>query len=390
VSRLPRNVLALAAVSFLTDASSELIAPLLPLVLTTTLGATAAFVGLIEGAAESTAAILKLLSGRWSDRWQRRKPLVVAGYALAALVRPLVALATSASQVLAIRLADRVGKGIRGAPRDALIADAVSPSDRGRAFGAHRAADHAGAVVGPLLAWWFLSQGMAPTSIFAIAAIPGALAVLVALVLVRESPRERRVPSAAEAPAPDGAPFPRQFWGVLTAIVLFTLGNSTDAFLLLRATELGVPTVQLPLLWGALHVVKSVSSTPAGALSDRIGRTPLVVAGWLWYALLYVGFGHATSTREIWLLFIAYGLVFGLTEGSEKALIADLAPADRRGTAFGWYQLSIGVAALPASVLFGWLWTHYSAATAFRVGATLGATATVVLLAVRAAATRRR
>jgi MFS family permease len=379
MSRLPRNVLALAAVSFLTDASSELIAPLLPLVLTTTLGATPTMIGMIEGAAESTAALLKLVSGRWSDRLSRRKPLVVAGYTIASVVRPLVAFATSSGQVLAIRLLDRVGKGVRGAPRDAMIADAVGPGERGRAFGAHRAADHAGAVVGPLLAWWLLSRGVAPRELFAWAAVPGALAVVVAVFGVREQPRVRGASTGSTSS--DSRPLPARFWGVLAAIALFTLGNATDAFLLLRASELGIPTTQLPLLWGALHLIKSASSTPAGALSDRVGRIPLVVAGWIWYAVMYVGFAAATTTAHVWLLFGGYGMVFGLTEGSEKALIADLATPSLRGTAFGWYQLCIGIAALPASMLFGVVWTARGAAQAFQLGAGFAVAAIVLLLA---------
>jgi MFS family permease len=378
MSRLPRNVLALAAVSFLTDVSSELIAPLLPLVLTTTLGATPMMVGLIEGAAESVAALLKLASGRWYDRITRRKPLVLFGYTLATVVRPLVAIATSSGQVLAIRLLDRVGKGVRGAPRDAMIADAVPAHERGRAFGAHRAADHAGAVVGPLLGWWMLSRGVAPRDLFLWASVPGALAVFVAVFGVRESLRART--ASADSVRADVDQLPREFWRVLVAIGLFTLGNATDAFLLLRATELGIPVTQLPLLWGALHVVKSMSSTPAGSLSDRVGRVPLVLAGWIWYALMYLGFAAAATVMHVWLLFLSYGLVFGLTEGSEKALIADLAPASRRGTAFGWYQLTIGIAALPASVLFGAVWTARGASQAFQMGAALAACAAVVLL----------
>lgn len=404
--RLPRTVWALAAVSFLTDAASELIAPLLPLVLTTALGASPLMLGLIEGAAESTAALLKLQSGRWSDRLRRRTPLVVAGYALAALVRPLVAFATSAPQVLAIRLLDRVGKGIRGAPRDALIADSVAPADRGRAFGTHRAADHAGAVVGPLVAWWLLQRGVTPANLFVWAAVPGALSVLVALVAVRESPRRRdpaapAAPAAPDAPgarlasaaptrgpalmaAPDrgtAPPLPSALRGVLLAIGCFTLANATDAFLLLRATSLGVPTVQLPLLWAALHLVKTVSSRPAGALSDRVGRRPLVVLGWSWYALVSVGFALAQSALALWVLTLAYGLVHGLTEGAEKALVADLAPPAVRGTAFGWYQLSVGVAALPASLLFGAIWTRWGAPAAFATSAALAVAALAVLLA---------
>jgi MFS family permease len=391
--RPSRNVWAIAAVSFLTDASSEIIAPLLPLFLVGSLGASVSMVGVIEGGAEAVASVLKLASGWWSDRVSRRKPLIVAGYALASLVRPFVAVAQSASQVLAIRLVDRVGKGLRGAPRDALLADSTPAAFRGRAFGMHRAADHAGAVVGPLIALLCLrGLGMPVRDVFWVAAIPGALAVLVAIVWIREAPRSPAPPAPIETPAapplltghaagiPVGAALPQAFWRALFPIVLFTLGNSTDAFLLLRASQLGVATALIPLVWVVLHVVKSVSSTPAGALSDRVGRRPLIVAGWMLYAAVYAGFAVATEPWHAWALFAVYGAVFGLTEGTEKALVADLVPAQRRGTAFGWYQGTVGVAALPASIGFGMVWDHYGAPTAFGMGATIAVIAALLML----------
>lgn len=374
------NVLALAAVSFFTDASSEIIAPLLPLFLVGTLGASVRMVGVIEGAAEALSALLKVASGWWSDRVARRKPLIVGGYAIASLVRPLVALAQSGTQVLAIRLIDRVGKGMRGAPRDALLAASVPPAQRGRAFGFHRAADHAGAVVGPLIALACLQWlGLSVRDVFWVAAIPGALAVMVAIVFVRET----RAKTAAAQPLPQptvvtsqvvtsrAVALPAGFWRGIAPIVLFTLGNSTDAFLLLRASQLGVSTPLIPLLWVALHLVKSASSTPGGALSDRFGRRPLIIAGWVLYAAVYAGFALAETQWQAWLLFTVYGAVFGLTEGSEKALVADLVPSAQRGTAFGWYHGLVGVAALPASVLFGFVWEGYSSAAAFGMGAAI-------------------
>lgn len=378
-----RNVLALAAVSFLTDASSEIIAPLLPLFLVGTLGASVSMVGIIEGGAEAVASLLKLASGWWSDRVSRRKPLIVAGYTIASLVRPLVAIAQSASQVLAIRLVDRVGKGIRGAPRDALLAASTPPAFRGRAFGFHRAADHAGAVVGPLIALACLQWlGMPVRQVFWVAAIPGALAVLVAIAFVREQ-RDAGEPEAARVSAsktlPQPTALPRSFWITMLPILIFTLGNSTDAFLLLRASQLGVPTALIPLVWVLLHLVKSASSTPAGALSDRVGRRPLIIGGWALYAAVYAGFSLATDPWHAWALFGAYGVVFGLTEGTEKALVADLVAAPRRGTAFGWYQATVGVAALPASVAFGVVWDAYGAPVAFGMGAALAVVAAVVM-----------
>jgi len=386
VPRLGRNVLVLAVVSLLTDASSEIIYPLLPIFLTTVLGTSAAAVGAIEGAAETTSALLKLASGWWSDRASRRKPLVVAGYALASLARPLVAIAQSAGQVLAIRLTDRVGKGIRGSPRDALIAESVDPSIRGRAFGFHRAADHAGAVIGPLIAFALLRWEQLPLrTVFLFAALPGVLSVIVLVLGVRETPREARtVAGAKKAGVPSlDASLGRAFWTFLVSVLLFTLGNSTDAFLILRANQLGVSVALVPILWAALHVVKSAASVPGGALSDRFGRKPLILAGWAVYAVVYVGFGRATETWHAWALFLAYGTFFGLTEGTQAALIADLVGSARRGTAYGWYYLAVGIGALPASVLFGVVWDRVSPRAAFDLGAALALAAALVLLAVR-------
>lgn len=373
--KLGRNVLALAAVSFLTDVSSDMTYPLLPVFLATVLGASATAVGAIEGAAESTAALLKLASGWWSDRTPRRKPLVLAGYTIASAIRPLIGLAQSASQVLGIRVADRVGKGIRGAPRDALIADSVDPAIRGRAFGFHRAADHAGAVVGPLLAFGLLRWGGADLrTVFLLTAVPGALAVAMLLFGVREIPRA----APGKGKGLDlKVPLGRRFWAYLGVLLLFTLGNSTDAFLLLRAGQLGVSAALVPILWAMLHVVKSLSSTPGGVLSDRLGRKPLIIAGWSLYAAVYFAFGRAQTQWQAWALFAIYGLYFGLTEGVEKALVADLVAPERRGAAFGWYNLAIGLGALPASLLFGALWDRWGSATAFDFGALLALVAAV-------------
>ena len=384
---LGRNVLALSAVSFFTDVSSEMIYPLLPVFLTAVLGANASFVGAIEGAAETTAALLKLASGWWSDRVRRRKPLVLLGYGIATVMRPLVAVAGSAAQVLTIRVADRVGKGIRNAPRDALIAESVDPSIRGRAFGFHRAADHAGGVLGPLIAFVLLTwYGTPMRTLFWLAAIPGVLSFIVLWIFVREIPRAASEPStvALDLSQPLGA----AFWRILVVLFVFTLANSTDAFLLLRARQLGVPVVLAPILWAALHVVKSATSTPGGALSDRIGRRPTLVMGWLLYAAVYAGFAVASVAWQAWALFAIYGIFFGLTEGAERALIADLVGPARRGTAFGWYNLAIGLGALPASLMFGYVWDHAGAASAFTMGATLALVAALGMVGVARTATR--
>jgi len=387
--KLGRNVFALSAVSFLTDVSSEMIYPLLPAFLTMVLGANASFIGAIEGAAETTAALLKLASGWWSDRVQKRKPLVFWGYFIASAMRPLVAIATSAVQVLGIRVADRVGKGIRNAPRDALISESVDPSIRGRAFGFQRAADNAGGVLGPLIAFAVLTWKIAELrTVFWLAAIPGALAVLVVAFGVRDIPRDANAPARS---GPDlSLPLGARFWRVLGVIFVFTLGNSTDAFLLLRANQLGVPVALAPILWAALHLVKTASNVPGGALSDRIGRQRTLIAGWTLYAAVYLGFGLAHTAWQAWALFGVYGLFFGLTEGSERALISDLVPLERRGTAYGWYNLAIGLGALPASLMFGFVWDRYGPATAFLMGATLALVAAVGLLAVTSGGQQQR
>lgn len=361
-----------------------MIYPLLPLFLSTTLGASASFIGVIEGAAESAASLLKLVSGWWSDRMRRRKPLVVAGYALASAARPLIGVAQSASQVLLLRVTDRVGKGIRTAPRDALIAESVDPTIRGRAYGFQRALDHAGAVVGPVVAFLLLRElGLSLRAVFLLAGIPAVLAVAVLVLAVRERPVADPPPApgpSAPAPPRRGSSIDRRFWLFLGAVLLFTLGNSTDAFLLLRATDLGIPVAWVPLLWAYLHVVKSATATFGGGLSDRFGRKPLLLSGWLLYAAVYAAFAFATSAWHVWALFGAYGLFFSLTEGTERALVADLVPAAGRGAAFGWFHLAVGIGALPASLLFGILWDRFGAPAAFYMGAAFALAATAVLV----------
>lgn len=367
--------------SFFTDMSSEMIYPLLPLFIST-LGASASFIGAVEGAAESAASLMKLGSGWWSDRMRRRKPLVVAGYVIASVVRPLIGIAQAASQVLLIRVADRVGKGIRTAPRDAMIAESVDPAIRGRAYGFQRSLDHAGAVAGPLIAFVLLRQlGLSLRAVFLLAAIPAAVAVIVVIFAVREPPPAAAAPAASE-PARLRGDFDRRFWLFLGAVLLFTLGNSTDAFLLLRATDLGVRLSWIPLLWAFLHVVKSATGMMGGALSDRFGRKRLLVAGWTLYAAVYITFGLATEAWHVWALFAAYGIFFSLTEGAERALVADIVSADQRGSAFGWFHLAVGLGALPASLLFGVLWDRHGPATAFATGAALAMAATLLLFTV--------
>jgi MFS family permease len=384
-ARLPSNVIWLSVVSFLNDFSSEMIYPLLPLFFTTVLGAGPAALGAMEGLVESAASLVKLYSGRLGDRLPRRKPLVVAGYSLASITRPLLALAMAPWQVIGLRVVDRVGKGLRGAPRDALIADSVDSAHRGRAFGFHRAMDHLGAIAGPVTALVLIPLLFGPGRLrpveyrvlFAIAAVPALLSILVLLLLVHEAPRHdgRR----RDQPAP--ARLSGAFWYLLAVIMLFTLGNSSDTFLLLRANHVGLGARSLYLIWALLHVVKSALSTPAGILSDRVPRRWLIAGGWLVYAAVYFGFGRAGAAWQIWWLFAIYGLYFGLVEGCERALVADLVPATARGTAFGYYNAAIGIMALPASALFGLLWSWRGPATAFDFGGALALVAAVLLLA---------
>jgi len=380
--RLGRNVVVLGVVSLLADVSGDMVMPILPAFLVT-LGAGAAYIGVVEGAAEGTAALLKYLSGRWADRVRSLLPLAVIGYVLAAAARPFLAIAQKPWHVLAVRNVDRVGKGIRTSPRDKLLASSTTPERLAEAFSFHRGMDHAGAAIGPLLAsGMLLLWPGALRRIFLIAAIPGGLAVL-ALLAVREEPSQRTQGSVVrEPPARAGAAPAR----LLTAVGLFTLGNSTDALLLLRAETLGIATALLPLLWALLHVMRAALSWPAGWFADRLGRRRMLVCGWIWYALCYLFFSLARARWQVWILFAAYGLVAALTEGTERALIAAASPPGSRGRALGLYNLVSGVGLLAASVVAGQVWERVSPAAALQLGAALAFVAAAVLGAGRQAA----
>jgi MFS family permease len=355
-----------------------MIYPLLPVFLSTVLGANAAFIGTIEGAAESTAALLKLASGWWSDKTKKRKPFVVWGYGIATFVRPFIALAQSAGVVLAIRVTDRIGKGIRSSARDALLADSVNPEARGKAFGFHASADNAGAVFGPLIAFALLRyMNLSLRNVFWLAAIPGVLAFIVLVVAVREIEAPPSTPDASKPRLSTSERLTGRFWAYMGVVLLFTLGNSTDAFLLLRSNQLGVAVALAPILWAFLNLVKTAFGTWLSGLSDKVGRKPLIVAGWLLYAAVYFGFSRATVAWHAWALMGAYGLFYAMTEGTEKALVADIVPKDKRGVAFGWYNLAIGLGALPASLIFGAIWDRVGAPTAFLFGASLALVAAI-------------
>ncbi len=395
---MPRTVVALGLVSLFTDMSSEMIYPLLPLFLSSVLGAGALSLGIIEGVAESTAALLKAASGWWSDKVRRRKPLVLAGYSISGAVRPLIGLAGAWPVVLALRFGDRVGKGLRSAPRDALIAGATDASIRGKAYGFHRAMDHAGAVLGPLIAMALLRLGgLSLQEVFLVAAVPAVIVVGLIVGGVKEpapaaSPSQScsRGEGASDSPvsAPGTVPAGLAALGpgyrnLLLAVLLFTLGNSTDAFLLLRLSELGVGAGEVAFLWAVHSLIRMGAAWFGGNLGDRFGHRNMILAGWIFYALIYFAFALVDHPSAAIAVFLAYGVYFGFTEPTEKALVSSMVPKRLLGTAFGFYHGAIGLAALPASLLFGAVWKLVSVEAAFGLGALLALCAAVLLLRVR-------
>ena len=384
---IPRPVWFLGLTSLFTDAATEMIYPLLPVYLSRVLGASAVSLGIIEGVAEGVNSLLKVVSGYWSDRVTRRRPIVIGGYAMSSLARPFIAITTTWPQVLLIRALDRVGKGIRGAPRDVMLARFATAATRGRIYGFHRAMDHTGAIVGPLVATAILF--FAPERyrlLFALTAIPGAIAV--ALLFLVDENTEAKTTTNHQLPTtnhpsttrPTTNRLPGRVIALLGVLLVFGLGNSADAFLLLRLSDALGGATYVPLLWAAIHIVKASLSTWGGELSDRFGRKRLIIAGWGIYALVYAGFALSTGAVAFIAWFLFYGVYFALAEGPEKALIADLTPPERRGAAFGWYNAVTGIGALIASVLFGELYEHFGAPVAFMTGAALAGAAAVLLL----------
>ncbi|HUW50504.1 MAG TPA: MFS transporter [Sulfuricella sp.] len=374
---LPSTVWLLGLVSFFNDSASELVYPLMPLFLASVLMAGPKALGIIEGVAEATGSLLKLFAGVLADKMSSTKYWVVGGYSLAALGRPFLALAGSWPVVLVLRFADRVGKGLRSSPRDAMLALSAPPDQRGLAFGLHRAMDNAGAVVGPLLAAWMLSRGMPIRDILLWTLVPGVITVALALS-IREPHREMVQHKPAFSWTLQG--FPPVFKRYLLVLALFTLGNSSNMFLLLRAKDMGLPEYQVPLLWALVSATAMLFSTSLSALSDRLGRTRLIVGGWMVYGVFYLLLGlNGHNLWLVWPLFAFYGLFMAATEGAEKALVADLAPRELLGTAYGWFNLTAGVMLLPASLLFGWLWQSFSPETAFGFAAGCAILAAVLL-----------
>ncbi len=364
---LPPTVWLLSWISFFNDTAGELVYSLLPIYVTAVLMAGPKALGLIEGIAESAGSLFKLFSGVLSDRTRSTKPWVVGGYSLAAVSRPLLSLAGSWPVVLLLRFGDRLGKGLRTSPRDALLALSVPQDRRGFAFGIHRAFDSFGSVIGPFMAAWLLSRNMPIREIFLWVALPGTVTVLMTLWIREPARIEKTIPSPFEW---NLRGFPPKFKRYLVVLALFTLGNASNTFLLLRAKDLGLPDEQVPLIWGVVSLTAALFSTPLSALSDRIGRTRLIVAGWTIYGLFYLFLGFkGFQLWSLWPLFAFYGLFMAATEGVEKALVADLAPSSLLGTAFGWFHLTAGFLLLPSSILFGWLWEAWSPQLAFSVSA---------------------
>jgi sugar phosphate permease len=369
----------LGTVSLLNDIASEMIFPLLPQFLIAAIGGNKFYLGVIEGVADTVASLLKVWSGAWSDRMKRRRGFVIWGYGLSIAARAAIAAVINPWQLLMARTGDRIGKGVRTAPRDALIAESTAPGARGRAFGFHRSMDHLGAAIGPLVAaaFLFFYPGELRT-LFLLTIVPG----LVILGMLWAGLREADVvaPPRHATPSKSRTPLRGKFRLYLIALAIFTLGNSSDAFLLVRAAELGVPTALLPVLWCAFNVTKSLTTYAAGGLVDRVGSRLPMIGGWIIYAGVYIAFALATEAWQVCVLFLVYALFDALTEPAEKTLVAELVPGDQKGQAYGWYSFTIGVTALPASLMFGALYEAYGPMASFGTGAALAMVAVVPLL----------
>jgi len=375
-----KNVFVTGLVSFFMDVSSEMIYPLVPLFLSSVLGANKSLIGLIEGIAESTASLLKVFSGWFSDKIGRRKGLMAAGYAISTLSRPLVALAAGWHQVLGSRFMDRFGKGVRTSPRDAIIAESTDRKFLGRAFGFHRSMDTMGAVVGPGLAFFLLGIFSNDyRKVFWLSMVPGLFAVLLIIFFITE--KKSRLPKHSERPKLTLKHFDGRFRWFLLIVTIFALGNSSDVFLILRAQQVGIATVTIPVVYLLFNLIYSVSSIFAGMAADRFGRKRIILCGFVLFAVVYYGFATVADVKVVWVLFALYGIYMGLTEGVQKAFLTTIIPAEFKATAFGVYNTAIGLAMFPASFIGGWLWDHISPAATFYFGAVTAVSAAVALVA---------
>ncbi|QQG45510.1 MAG: MFS transporter [Candidatus Sungiibacteriota bacterium] len=378
---LSRNVVSMGVVSFLNDLSSDMVFPFIPIFLTSVLGATATFVGLVEGVADATASILKIISGRLSDKVRRRKPFVVFGYSLSALAKPILAVAVAPWHVLAVRFLDRVGKGTRDAPRDALLSFSTDKKDVGRAFGFHRTADTLGAAAGPLLAFLLLPLiGNNLRTLFLLSFVASFFAVLILKLTVREVGNHVE---QTERPKFEFKYLGLPFVVFLIAATIFSLGRASEAFLLLRAQNVGVALALLPIIYFVYNITLAIFSTPAGMLSDKIGHRNTFMIGMLIFAATYFLFAGVSSVSTVWLLFAMYGLAAAFIEGVGRAIVADLVEEKWRATAYGMYNAFTGFALLPASLVFGFLWDKFGPAVSFQYGAILGVVAFIIFLFLR-------
>ncbi|MCX7943982.1 MAG: MFS transporter [Deltaproteobacteria bacterium] len=376
------TVIFLGLASLFNDLASEIIYPLLPLFLTNYLGASVSFLGLVEGIAETTSSILKLYSGYISDKIGKRRFLTAAGYIISNIVRPLMGSVTSPLSVLILRFTDRVGKGIRTSPRDAIIASVTDTHNRGKAFGFHRSMDNLGALLGSFVGFVLLSLfGLDIRTIFILVLIPGVLTIVSVLLGIRSAARE--VGGNNKELTLTLKPFDKNFRRYLLVVAIFTLGNSSDAFLLLKAKECGFSDKYIPLLWMILSIVRTLFSVPAGMISDKINRKKVIIFGWVVYAASYIGFAYSEKIWHIWVLFCIYGFYYALTEGVEKAFVADLVREELRGTAYGMYNFIVGILALPSSLLCGLLWQHHGPVYALGLGALLSLFSSVLLVSVK-------
>jgi MFS family permease len=389
-NKLPKNVIWVSFASFFNDVSGEIIIRALPLFLAGTLGIAFPIIGLIEGLADSTSSLLKIFSGWYSDKIRNRKRMTGIGYVMTALARPILIGTTSWVLPLLSRFLDRAGKGIRTSPRDALVADSVDHTNRGRAFGFIRSLDPAGAVVGSLIAAaaiYFLggesfngktiSSDTFNTLVY-IAILPTFISVILIIFLVKEPPRHEAKDGEKRGTIKEVLTHKR-FRSYLIILFIFTLGSSSDAFLILRANSLGIAPVMIFVIYAVLNFISAISSYPAGILSDRLSRRKMILTGWILYALIYAGFAFASEGWHIWGLFLAYGAFFGLTEGAERALVADLVPREYRGTAYGLYNGILGIGLLPASLIAGFLWENYGAEAPFLFGGGMALIAAIAI-----------